>query len=156
MAQKSDFSEQEWEQLRQGATGAGLLVSVSDRSFFDSFKEAGSLAKHLAGGKSGDSELVRELSGERGSGFGVRTSPEEIESETLEALRGAVATLQAKAPDEVEAYKAFVLELADRVGRAAGGGDAGRGRDDREDQVRARLKQSTVWSSTRPADCMNA
>ena len=123
MAQKSDFSEQEWEQLRKGATGAGLLVSVSDRSFFDSFKEAGSLAKHLAGGRSDESQLVRELSGERASGFGVRTSPEEVESETLEALRGAVSTLQAKAPDEVEAYRAFVLELADRVGRAAGGGD---------------------------------
>ena len=123
MAQKSDFTEQEWEQLRKGATGAGLLVSVSDRSFFDSFKEAGSLAKHLAGGKSGQSELVRELAGERGSGFGARTSAEEMESETLEALRGAVTTLQAKAPDEVEAYRAFVLELADRVGKAAGGGD---------------------------------
>ena len=66
MAKKSDFTEQEWELLRKGATGAGLLVSVSDRSFFDSFKEAGSLAKHLAGGRSDDSELVRELAGERG------------------------------------------------------------------------------------------
>ena len=52
MATKSDFTEQEWDQLRKGATGAGFLVSVSDRSFFDSFKEAGSLAKHLAGGRS--------------------------------------------------------------------------------------------------------
>jgi hypothetical protein len=123
MAQKSDFTEQEWEQLRKGATGAGLLVSVSDRSFFDSFKEAGSLAKHMAGGRSHDSELVRELAGERGSGFGVRSSPEELETGTVEALRGAVGTLQAKAPDEVEAYKAFVLELAEAVGKSAGGGD---------------------------------
>ena len=124
MAKKTDFTEQEWEQLRKGATGAGLLVSVSDRSFFDSFKEAGSLAKHLAGGRSDDSELVRELAGERGSGFGVRSSAEEVESETVEALRGAVSTLQAKAPDEVEAYKSFVLEVAEAVGKAAGGGDA--------------------------------
>lgn len=123
MAQKSDFTEEEWEQLRKGATGAGLLVSASDRSFFDSFKEAGSLAKHLAGGRSDESSLVRELAGERATGFGARTSAEELESETLEALRGAVSTLEAKAPDEVEAYKAFVLELADRVGGAAGGGD---------------------------------
>jgi len=123
MAKKSDFTEQEWEQLRKGATGAGLLVSVSDRSFFDSFKEAGSLAKHLAGGRSDESELVRELAGERGSGFGVRSSPEEVESETVEALRGAVSTLQAKAPDEVDAYKSFVLEVAEAVGKAAGGGD---------------------------------
>jgi hypothetical protein len=127
MAQKSDFTEQEWELLRKGATGAGLLVSVSDRSFFDSFKEAGSLAKHLAGGRSGESELIRELAGERASGFGVKTGAQELEAETLEALRSAVATLEAKAPDEVDAYKAFVLELADRVGKAAGGGDEAEG-----------------------------
>ena len=124
MATKSDFTEQEWEQLRKGATGAGLLVSVSDRSFFDSFKEAGSLAKHLAGGRSADSELVRDLTGERGSGFGIRTSPEEIETETVDALRGAVSTLQEKAPDEVDAYRSFVLEVAEAVGKAAGGGEA--------------------------------
>jgi hypothetical protein len=125
MAKKSDFTEQEWEQLRKGATGAGLLVSASDRSFFDSFKEAGSLAKHLAGGRSDESELVRELAGERGSrGFSVRSSPQEIESGTVEALRGAVSTLQAKAPDEVEAYRSFVLEVAEAVGKAAGGGEA--------------------------------
>jgi hypothetical protein len=123
MATKSDFTEQEWDQLRKGATGAGFLVSVSDRSFLDGFKEAGSLAKHLAGGRAGSSELVRELAGERGMGFGVRSSPQEIESETLEALRSAVSTLEAKAPDEVEAYKSFVLAVAEAVGKAAGGGD---------------------------------
>jgi hypothetical protein len=123
MAQKTDFTEQEWEQLRKGATGAGLLVSVSDRSFFDSFKEAGSLAKHLAGGRAGDSELIRQLSGERGTGFGLTSSPQEIESETLDALRQAVATLATKAPEDLEAYRSFVLELAENVGRAAGGGD---------------------------------
>ena len=123
MAKKSDFTEQEWEQLRKGATGAGLLVSVSDRGFFDSFKEAGSLAKHLAGGRSDTSELVRELASERGSGFGVRSSPQEIETGTVEALQSAVSTLEAKAPEEVEAYKSFVLELAESVGKAAGGGD---------------------------------
>jgi hypothetical protein len=124
MAKKTDFTEQEWEQLRKGATGAGLLVAASDRSFFDSFKEAGSLAKHLAGGRSDESELVRELAGERGSGFGVRSSPQELEDETVEALRGAVSTRQAKAPDEVDAYKAFVVEVAEAVGKAAGGGEA--------------------------------
>ena len=124
MAQKTDFTEQEWEQLRKGATGAGLLVSVSDRSFFDSFKEAGSLAKHLAGGRSGESELIRGLASERGSGFGAKSSPQEIESETLDALRSAVEVLEAKAPEEVEAYKSFVLEVAEKVGKAAGGGEA--------------------------------
>ena len=123
MTGKADFTEEEWEQLRKGATGAGLLVASSDRSFFDSFKEAASLAKHLAEGRKEESTLVRELAAERGTGFGVRSSSAEIESETTEALRGAVGTLQAKAPDELEAYRSFVLELADSVGKAAGGGD---------------------------------
>ena len=29
----------------------------------------------------------------------------------------------AKAPDELESYRSFVLELADSVGKSAGGGD---------------------------------
>jgi hypothetical protein len=123
MAQKTDFTEQEWEQLRKGATGAALLVSVSDRGFFDSFKEAGSLAKHMAGARSRDTGLIRELSGERGTGFGLTSSPQEIEAETLDALRAAVATLEAKAPEDVDPYRSFVLELAENVGKAAGGGD---------------------------------
>ena len=47
-----------------------------------------------------------------------------METGALEALRGATATLRAKAPDEKEPYRLFVLELARAVGRAAGGGDA--------------------------------
>jgi hypothetical protein len=128
MAGKADFTEQEWETLHKGVTGTGLLVSVSDRGFFDSFKEAGALAKHLAGArKDSSSQLVRELAETRGTGFGVRSSPAEIESETLEALRAAVATLESKAPDEVEAYKSFVLDVAQSVAEAAEGGSEAEG-----------------------------
>ena len=123
MASKADFTEAEWEQLRKGATGAGMLVAVSDRSFFDSFKEASSLAKHLAGGRDDASQLVRELAAERSTGFGLTDSPSEVEAETTEALQASVQTLQAKAPDELEAYRAFVIQLARSVGKAAGGGD---------------------------------
>jgi hypothetical protein len=123
MAGKSDFTEEEWDQLRKGATGAGLLVSASDRSFFDSFKEAASLAKHLSGSRDDDSQLVRELASEGGTGFGFIASPREVEQGTMEALHASVATLRAKAPDDLEGYRAFVLELAESVGKAAGGGD---------------------------------
>ena len=124
MATKQDFTEQEWETLRRGVTGAGMLVSLSDRSFFDSFKEAGALARHLGEArKGGDSELVRELAEGRGTGFGITDKPDEIERETLEALRSAAELLRAKAPDELEGYRSFVLELARSVGAAAGGGD---------------------------------
>ena len=125
MATKDDFSEQEWEALQKGVTGAGLLVSTSDRGFFDSFKEAGALARHLGEArKNASSEVVRELAQAGGTGFGLGTSPAELEAETLEALRSAVSVLERKAPDDLDDYSAFVLEVAESVGRAAGGGEA--------------------------------
>ena len=124
MATKTDFSENEWETLHKGVTGAGFLVAVSDRGFFDTFKEAGALARHLREAReSGSSELIRELAETRSTGFGITESPTEIETETLDALRNAIQTLQAKAPDEVDAYRSFVLEVAESVGNAAGGGE---------------------------------
>ncbi|HEX3256056.1 MAG TPA: hypothetical protein VHQ96_09700 [Gaiellaceae bacterium] len=128
MATKGDFSEQEWETLQKGVTGAGFFMAVSDRGFFDTFKEAGALAKHLSGARqSGESELVRDLGETKSSGFGWKSSPEEVERETLESLRTAVSILETKTPDEVEPYKAFVLEVAESVGSAAAGGEAAEG-----------------------------
>ena len=124
MASKADFTEQEWEVLQKGVTGAGLLVSLSDRGFFDTFKEAGALARHLASARQGnESELVRELAEVRGTGFGLGSSPEELERETMDALRSAMTTLQAKAPEEVDDYRQFVVTVAESVSNAAGGGE---------------------------------
>ena len=124
MAEKADFTEQEWESLQKGVVGAGLLVSLSDRSFFDTFKEAGALAKHVAQAKqSSSSDLIRELSDVRGTGFGLTSSPDTVERETLDALRNAKTTLETKAPDELDSYRQFVVEVAQSVADAASGGD---------------------------------
>jgi hypothetical protein len=123
MTGRSDFTEQEWQALRKGVTGAAMWVSVSDRGFFDSFQEAGALARHLVAARREGSELTRALSETRGTGFALTSSPDEIERETTDALRTAVSTLDAKAPEEVDAYRAFVLEVAQSVAAAAGGGD---------------------------------
>ena len=124
MAARADFTDQEWEQMQRGVTGAGLLVAVSDRGFFDTFKEATALGKHLATARQdNESDLVRELAEVRGTGFGMGASPAEVEGETVEALRASVATLEAKAPDEVESYRQFVLDVAQSVADAAGGGE---------------------------------
>jgi hypothetical protein len=125
MAKKDDFTEQEFDALQKGVTGAGLLVAVSDRGFFDTFKESAALAKHVAKGKQeSSSELVREIADVHGSGFSVRSKPEELETETLAALQTAKTTLETKAPDELDAYRQFVLEVAQSVADAAGGGEA--------------------------------
>jgi hypothetical protein len=124
MAKKSDFTEQEWESMQKGVTGAGLLVSLSDRSFFDSFKEAGALGKHIAQAKqSNSSEFIRELADTRGTGFGFTTSPDKVERETLDALQDAKTTLASKAPDELDSYRQFVVDVTRSVAEAAGGGE---------------------------------
>ena len=122
MATKADFTEDEWKTLQKGVTGAGLLVSVSDRDFTDTFGEAGALAKYLGEQRqSSDSALIRDLAAVHGSGFGLTASAEKVERETLDSLRSAISTLQAKAPDEVDAFRALVLGLAERAATAKSG-----------------------------------
>lgn len=124
MAEKADFTEQEWEALQKGVVGSGLLVSLSDRSFFDTFKEAGALSKHLAEAKTkSSSELIREVAAVHGTGFGLSSSPEKVESETVAALQTAKTTLQTKAPEELDAYQQLVVDVAQSVSKAAGGGE---------------------------------
>jgi len=141
------LTENEIETLRKGALGAGLLVSVSDRGFFDTFKEAGALAKHVAAARgNSESAVVRQIAEGHGTGFGVTTPPAEVEAGTLDALRSSVQLLQAKAPDEVDAYRSFVLELARSVAAAAPGGDQA------EAGTIAKIEQALGSADGNPAD----
>jgi tellurite resistance protein len=121
MAGKADFTEDEWKELQQGVTGAGLLVSTAHRDFTDSFGEASTVAKQLLAHRESGSELVRELSATRGTGFGLVASPKEVVEGTMNALGAAVAVLGEKAPDELEAYRGLVLDVATAVAEAKGG-----------------------------------
>ncbi len=121
MAGKTDFTEDEWKDLQQGVTGAGLLVSAAHRDFTDSFGEASTVAKQLAAHRQSESQLVRELSGTHGTGFGLVASPKEVIQGTIDALGAAVAVLGTKAPDELEAYRGLVLDVATAVAEAKGG-----------------------------------
>jgi hypothetical protein len=120
MAGKADFTAEEWETLQKGVTGAAMLVSLADRGFFDTFKEVGALAKHLTEARTkSTSPLIKELAEVRGTGFGFTSSPQEVETETLQALRSSMSTLQSKAPDDAQAYRDFVINVAKSVGEAA-------------------------------------
>jgi hypothetical protein len=122
LATRADFTDDEWESMRKGVTGAGMLVSIGDRDFTDSFGEVGALAKRLSEErKESSSDLMRELASGRPSGFGLSASPEEVEAKTLEALRSATANLDAKAPEEAGEYRQLVLDVAESVAGAKGG-----------------------------------
>jgi tellurite resistance protein len=120
MAGKADFTEDEWKNLQQGVIGAGMLVSAAHRDFTDSFGEASAVAKQLAAHNGSESQLVRELAGTHSTGFGLVASPKEVEG-TINSLGAAVAMLGAKAPDELEAYRRLVLDVAAAVAEAKGG-----------------------------------
>jgi hypothetical protein len=123
MATKADFTEDEFETLQRGVSGAGLLVSLVDRDFTDSFGEAKALARYLATQRAeSQSTLVRDIASLHTTKFGLGTSLAELESGTLDALRAAMATIAVKALDESGAYRELVLGAAEHVAEAKGGG----------------------------------
>jgi hypothetical protein len=145
---KADFTEQEWESLQKGVIGAGLLVSLSDRSFFDTFKEAGALGKHVAQAKqSSSSELVRELADIHGTGFGLTSSPDG------ERDASGVAERENDAGVEGPGRAAVIPTIRFR-GRPLGGRRCRRRRNrrgqcDREDRVRAQVVRDAYAAQAR-------
>ena len=122
MATKADFTEEEWEALHRGVTGAGMMVSTSDPGFTDSFGEASALAKHLAQeSQSNENALAREVAHTHGTGFGITSSREKVGAETIQSLRSAAEFLGQKAPDDLDAYRQLVLGTAQAVAEAKGG-----------------------------------
>jgi hypothetical protein len=122
MATKADFTEDEWKAMQKGVTGAGMLVSVGDRDFTDTFGEVSALGKALSAQREeSSSELVRELATVHSSGFGFVASPQEVEAETFDSLDVATRAIAAKAPEEADAYRALVLDVAEAVAGAKGG-----------------------------------
>jgi hypothetical protein len=97
-------------------------VSLADPGFFDTFKEIGALTKHLSEARSNSTNpFIGEVAQVRSTGFGLTSSPQEIETDTIQALRSSMSTLKAKAPDDAQAYRDFVLNVAKSVGEAVKG-----------------------------------
>src|SRR4051812_13447109 len=100
--------------MQEAVTGAGMLVAVADPGFFDTFKEANALAHHLRDAHArSESTLVRGLAAGHDRPFGATASPAEVEQSTLTALRQGVAAIEAKAPEDLLAYRQLVLDVAE-------------------------------------------
>jgi hypothetical protein len=126
MTTKQDFTEQEWEQVLEGPTSAGMLVITAQKGGM--MRETMSMAKAYAEARSqhGQSELLDEIVGSKPKTDHTRYhSPDELREGTLGHLHAAVALLEAKAtPEELDEYKRFVVGLSERVAAAhSEGGD---------------------------------
>jgi hypothetical protein len=118
MTAKADFTEEEWNVVREGPAAAGVLVLMAQGG--GSFRETWALAKSYAEARKqpGQSQLLDELASEKPD-VERHSTREEQESEGLKGLSEAIALLEQKAtPEEVEAYRAFVLAVARRVAEA--------------------------------------
>lgn len=125
MTAKADFTEQEWETVLEGPTSAGLIVSTAQRG--GSLRESFSLAKAFAEARTaaGASGLMDEIVQSRPKVDRTRAgSAEELRQHYLGIVRQAVSLLEAKAsPEELDEYRRFTLDLAERVARAKEEGD---------------------------------
>ena len=114
MTGKADFTEEEWTSILQGPPTAGMIVVTAQKGGL--FRETLALAKAYseARDKHGQSELLDEITSAKPSfDRGGSHSPEELRANGLEHLRETVRLLEQKAtPEDVDAYRGFVLELA--------------------------------------------
>lgn len=120
MTGKADFTPEEWQQVAEGPPAAGIAVATAQRG--GTFSESFALAKAYteARGEHGESQLLDELVSEKPQVKHERAhSPGELKEQTLQQLRDAVALLRSKAtPEEVDDYRGFVLNVANRVANA--------------------------------------
>jgi hypothetical protein len=119
MTGKADFTAEEWETVVQGPPTAGMIVLTAQRG--GTFRETFSIAKAYTDARQqhGESELLDEIVSAKPELDHTRYhSPEELKEHGLQHLRDAVGLLGQKAPGELDAYKSFVVGLADRVANA--------------------------------------
>jgi hypothetical protein len=120
MTGKTDFTEDEWKLVLEGPPSAGMLVLTAQRG--GSFRETFAMAKSYAEARQqhGQSQLLDEIAAAKPEVDHTRYgSVDELREHGLQHLRDAVALLEQKAtPEEVEAYRRFVVTLADRVANA--------------------------------------
>jgi hypothetical protein len=120
VTRKTDFTEQEWKEILEGPTSAGLLVIGSDRG--GSIRETFSMARAYSDARQqhGASELLDDLVASKPEIDRTRVrSPEELRENSLRNIREAVGLLEGKASEEeVAEYRKFILNLAERVAEA--------------------------------------
>jgi hypothetical protein len=147
MTGKADFTADEWELVAHGPPTAGLIVITAQRGGL--FRETLALTQAYveAHKQHGQSELIDELVSSRPdldhTHYG---SAAELKEAGLKHLGSAVELLEQKAtPEELDAYRRFVLDLASRV--ASAHREDGKSVSDAEqaalDEVKAALEPSS-------------
>ena len=124
MATKDSFTAEEWQALQMASTDTIMYLSLVDPGFWDSFKEVGHAGRFVASQASdAPSLLIRDLAHDARAKYdkGDKPNAANLETPTLEHVTAAVAIVAEKAPEDLDAFKAFILGLADSIAEAAKG-----------------------------------
>jgi hypothetical protein len=144
MTKKADFNAEEWSTVVEGPLLAGMQVIKASRG--GTIRESvamGQVYSH-ARQQHGESELLDDLvSSPPALDPGRLGSAQDIASVSTEGLRKALSLLEQKAtPEEVEAYKHFVLAVAEAAAKAhREGGFLGVGGQQVSETEQAALKE---------------
>jgi hypothetical protein len=134
MANKASFTTQEWQLLLESPMLAGMAVTAADPSgLFGLVKEGFAASRALAEAKTaaGASELIRAVVADLETSEGRDAARDalkarfagakaaDIKPSAITALREVTALLDAKAPEDAAAFKAWLEDIARRVAEAS-------------------------------------
>lgn len=134
MADRTTFTADEWNQVMQGVMAAGIAVTAAEPSgLWGMLKEGMASSRALLGAKTdgGATPLTTaivegfERSEDRNAARdGLQAAlkgakPDEIKTRCIEAVRQAAAIVDAKAPADASAFKAWLLQISQSVAEAA-------------------------------------
>jgi hypothetical protein len=134
MASKASFTPEEWQQLLQSVMMAGMAVTAAEPSgLFGLIKESMATGGALAHAKAdaASNELVRAVAADYETSEGRTAAREglqaklagskvtDIKGKAIEQLRQVSALLEAKAPEDAAAFKAFLHQTAQQVAEAS-------------------------------------
>ena len=124
MTSKAMFSDEEWQTLQWAVTDTMTYVSMADTGFWDTFKEATAAAKFMARAKSDSgSPLVHDLAGDvkLGRDKAMTHDVADMAGEVSARVRQASDLVAAKSPQDLVAFKAFILGIAQATAEATKG-----------------------------------
>jgi hypothetical protein len=120
MTTKDAFTAEEWTQVLEAPTSAGMIVVTASHG--GTFRETFAMSKAYVEARSehGESELLDEVVATKPKVDHSRFhSPEELRTNGLKHIQNAMSLVQSKAtPQEVDDYRRFILGLADKVASA--------------------------------------
>jgi hypothetical protein len=137
MASKASFTPEEWKQILESVMMTGMAVSAAEPSgLFGMLKEGFATGSALLQAKSdaGTNELIKAVVADFETAEGRATArdglkarlagskPGDIKPKALESLRQVSALLDAKAPQDAGAFKAWLQHISRHVAEAAAEG----------------------------------